>query len=161
VWRQESRLPTPAWAAQVTENLSVTFSHSSERYFLTQTGPAGDSRDPGAKERRTLEGNVQVQRERIRHLNDEGIIDGDYALYWMQEAQRAECKHAPEYAAQRANELEQRLLVAFGLTDGYPEANLRYCTFMLESLTDVEDALKERKIKFVVRRGSRRRSHCS
>ncbi len=96
----------------------------------------------------------QIQEERIRRLNDRDVREGDYVLYWMQEAQRAEYNHALEYAAQRANELEQRLLVVFGLTDGYPEANLRHYTFLLEGLRDVEEALKERKIKFVVRRGS-------
>ncbi|MBA4115742.1 MAG: deoxyribodipyrimidine photo-lyase [Rubrobacter sp.] len=72
----------------------------------------------------------------------------------MQEAQRAEYNHALEYAARRANELEQRLLVVFGLTDGYPEANLRHYTFLLEGLRDVEEALEERGIQFVARRGS-------
>jgi len=97
-----------------------------------------------------------VGEERIRHLNEEDARDdgGDYVLYWMQEAQRAELNHALEYAAQKANDLGQRLLVAFGLTDDYPEANLRHYAFLLEGLRDVEDALKGRKIKFVVRRGS-------
>ncbi len=95
-----------------------------------------------------------VQEERIRHLNDKDVREGDYVLYWMQEAQRAEYNHALEYAVQRANELEQSLLVVFGLTDGYPEANLRHYTFLLEGLRDVEEALKERKIEFVVRSGS-------
>jgi deoxyribodipyrimidine photo-lyase len=58
-----------------------------------------------------------VQEERIRHLNDENTRDGEYVLYWMQEAQRAELSHALEYAAQKANERGQRLLVAFGLTE--------------------------------------------
>jgi deoxyribodipyrimidine photo-lyase len=72
----------------------------------------------------------------------------------MQEAQRAEYNHALEYAVQRANDLEQRLLVVFGLTEGYPEANLRHYAFMLEGLQDVYGAFNERKIKFIVRRGS-------
>ena len=97
---------------------------------------------------------TEIQEERIRHLNEKEVGEDDYVLYWMQEAQRVEYNHALEYAVQRANELEQRLLVVFGLTDGYPEANLRHYTFMLEGLQDVYEALKERKIKFVVRRGS-------
>ena len=68
----------------------------------------------------------RVGEERVRHLNDRSVGDGGYVLYWMQEAQRVEHNHALEYAVQRANELEQRLLVVFGLTDGYPEANLRH-----------------------------------
>jgi deoxyribodipyrimidine photo-lyase len=55
---------------------------------------------------------------------------------------------------QRANSLNQRLLVAFGLTDDYPEANLRHFAFLVDGLRDVRDGLKERGLKFVVRRGA-------
>jgi len=82
------------------------------------------------------------------------VRNGDYVLYWMQSSQRAEQNHALEYAVQRANEMGQRLLVVFGLTDDYPEANLRHYTFMLEGLKDAQDSLKERGIKMVVRKGS-------
>jgi deoxyribodipyrimidine photo-lyase len=97
---------------------------------------------------------MEIQEERIRPLNEKDVREGDYVLYWMQEAQRAEYNHALEYAVQRANDLEQRLLVVFGLTEGYPEANLRHYAFMLEGLQDVYGAFNERKIKFIVRRGS-------
>jgi deoxyribodipyrimidine photo-lyase len=96
----------------------------------------------------------EVQEERVRQLNEKEVVEGDYVLYWMQEAQRAEYNHALEYAVQRANELGQRLLVVFGLTDDYPEANLRHYAFLLEGLQNVKEELKERNIKFVVRRGS-------
>jgi deoxyribodipyrimidine photo-lyase len=96
----------------------------------------------------------EIQRERVQHLNDADVRDGDHVLYWMQSSQRADHNHALEYAVQRANDLDQRLLVVFGLTDDYPEANLRHYAFMLEGLKDVEAALRERKIRFVVRRGS-------
>ncbi len=96
----------------------------------------------------------QVQEERVQHLNEEGVRDGDYVLYWMQSSQRAEQNHALEYAVQQANELGRRLLVVFGLTDDYPEANLRHYAFMLEGLKDAQEALARRGIKMVVRRGS-------
>ena len=96
----------------------------------------------------------EIQSERIRRLNEKDVREGDYVLYWMQSSQRARFNHALEYGIQQANELDQRLLVVFGLTDGYPEANLRHYAFMLEGLQDVRDALKERGIKMVVRRGS-------
>jgi deoxyribodipyrimidine photo-lyase len=95
-----------------------------------------------------------IQEERVRRLNEKKIVEGEYVLYWMQEAQRAEYNHALEYAVQKANELGQRLLVVFGLTDGYPEANLRHYAFLLEGLQDVKEELKQRNIKFIVRRGS-------
>src|SRR5918912_1965377 len=95
----------------------------------------------------------QIQEERVQHLNEKDVRDGKFVLYWMQSSQRAEQNHALEYAAQRANELGQRLLVVFGLTDDYPEANLRHYAFILEGLKDAQEALKERGIKMVVRRG--------
>ncbi|MGI8859346.1 MAG: deoxyribodipyrimidine photo-lyase [Rubrobacteraceae bacterium] len=96
----------------------------------------------------------RVQEERVQHLNAEDVRDGNYVLYWMQSAQRAEHNHALEYAVQRADDLGQRLLVVFGLTDDYPEANLRHYAFMLEGLQDVEEALRKRGIKLAVRKGS-------
>ena len=96
----------------------------------------------------------KVREERIQHLNGEDSRGGDYVLYWMQSSQRTEHNHALEYAVQKANDLGQRLLVVFGLTDDYPEANLRHYAFMLEGLQDVEKAMKKRGIKFVVRKGS-------
>ena len=95
-----------------------------------------------------------IQPERVQTLNEADVAeDGAYVLYWMQQAQRAELNHALEYAVHRANELEQPLLVAFGLMDDYPEANRRHYHFMLQGLADVAAALAERKIPFVVRRG--------
>ena len=96
----------------------------------------------------------RIQEERIQKLNDEEARDGDHVLYWMQSSQRVDQNHALEYAVRRANDLGQRLLVVFGLTDDYPEANLRHYAFMLEGLRDVEEDLRRRGTKFVVRRGS-------
>ncbi len=96
----------------------------------------------------------KIQVERVQNLNEKEVREGDYVLYWMQSSQRAEQNHALEYAVQRANDLDQRLLVVFGLTDDYPEANLRHYSFMLEGLKDAQEALQKRGIKMVVREGS-------
>ena len=96
----------------------------------------------------------QVGDERVQDLNEGDVKDGDYVLYWMQSSQRADQNHALEYAVKRANDLGQRLLVVFGLTDDYPEANLRHYAFMLEGLKDAQEALAKRGIKLVVRKGS-------
>src|SRR5918999_437210 len=95
----------------------------------------------------------KIQSERVQNLNETDVKEGHYVLYWMQSSQRAEYNHALEYAVQQANDLGQRLLVVFGLTDDYPEANLRHYAFMLEGLKDVQEALSERGIKLAVRRG--------
>ena len=64
----------------------------------------------------------KIQVERVQNLNRADVREGDYVLYWMQSSQRAEQNHALEYAVQRANDLDQRLLVVFGLTDVSPIA---------------------------------------
>jgi len=96
----------------------------------------------------------KIEEERVQNLNEAGTREGAHVLYWMQSSQRAEQNHALEYAAQRANDLDQRLFVVFGLTDDYPEANLRHYTFMLEGLKNAQEALQKRGIKMVVRKGS-------
>ncbi len=95
-----------------------------------------------------------IQAERVVELNDREPASGRYVGYWMQQSQRAEFNPALEYAVHRANELELPLVVAFGLMDDYPEANLRHYHFLLQGLADVERGLAKRKILFVVRRGS-------
>jgi deoxyribodipyrimidine photo-lyase len=95
-----------------------------------------------------------VQTSRIQWLNDRGLKKGSYVLYWMQQSQRAEYNHALEYAVQQANALGQGVLVGFGLTDNYPEANLRHYTFMLEGLRETQSSLAEKGIKMVIQYGS-------
>jgi deoxyribodipyrimidine photo-lyase len=96
-----------------------------------------------------------IQDARIRQLNNFDIrLDADYVLYWMQQSQRAEYNHALEYAVKQANELGLGVVVAFGLTGDYPEANLRHYTFMLEGLTETKTLLEKRGIRMVVRKGA-------
>jgi deoxyribodipyrimidine photo-lyase len=92
-----------------------------------------------------------IQSTRIRTLNARDVRKGDYVLYWMQASQRAECNHALEHAVRRANELRLPIVVFFGLTDGFPEANERHYAFMLEGLAEVNAALERKGIRFVVR----------
>jgi deoxyribodipyrimidine photo-lyase len=95
-----------------------------------------------------------IQKERIEQINNSALKKGRYILYWMQAAQRAEYNHALEYAIYRANQLKLPLVVVFGITDSYPEANLRHYTFMFEGLVDVQKALAKRGIKLVIRHQS-------
>lgn len=91
-----------------------------------------------------------IQAERIKNLNEKPLKDGDYVLYWMQSSQRAHQNHALEYAASKANQIPKPLVIYFGLTENYPEANLRHYTFMLEGLKDLKSSLIQRNIKFLV-----------
>jgi deoxyribodipyrimidine photo-lyase len=91
-----------------------------------------------------------IQPERLQSLNTLGLRERRYVLYWMQASQRAECNHALEYAIREANRLGQPLVVVFGLTPSFPEANERHYRFMLEGLARTQEALARRKIRLVV-----------
>jgi len=95
-----------------------------------------------------------IDQTRICLLNDAPVVKGNFVLYWMQQSQRAECNHALEYAIGEANRLALPVVVGFGLTDAYPQANERHYALMLEGLAEVAKTLAERSIKMVVRRGS-------
>ncbi len=93
------------------------------------------------------------QDARIRRLNDRGPVAGAYVLYWMQQSQRAACNPALEHAVNEANRLGLPVVVGFGLMAAYPDANQRHYAFMLQGLQEVERALEERGIAFVIRCG--------
>ncbi|UCH51165.1 MAG: deoxyribodipyrimidine photo-lyase [Chloroflexota bacterium] len=95
-----------------------------------------------------------IQKERIRALNKKGANGGGYVLYWMQASQRTEYNHALEYAIATANTLSKPVIVYFGITDNFPEANERHYRFMLEGLKEVGDSLESKGISFVVRHES-------
>ncbi len=95
-----------------------------------------------------------IHDERVKMLNRHNPRKGDYVLYWMQASQRAECNHALEYAVREANVRKEPLVVYFGLTDNFPEANERHYYFMLEGLKEVMMSLRDRGIALVVRRCS-------
>ena len=98
---------------------------------------------------------MTIQPTRLRTLKDgEPRAGAAYVLYWMQASQRSEANSALETAIAEANRLGLPVLVGFGLTDGYPEANARHYAFMLEGLADVAKALAARGIGFVIRKGS-------
>ncbi|MGE0746075.1 MAG: deoxyribodipyrimidine photo-lyase [Rhodospirillales bacterium] len=95
-----------------------------------------------------------IQDARIRTLNAAPAArDGGYVLYWMQEAQRAACNHALEYAVREANARRLPVVAAFGLTADYPDANARHYAFMLQGLSETAATLADRGVRFVVRRG--------
>ena len=95
-----------------------------------------------------------IQPERVQRLNNRPIKDGRFVLYWMQASQRAVFNHALEYAIREANERKVPAVVLFGLTDRFPEANLRHYAFLLEGLSEVRDALHERGIQLVMQHQS-------
>ncbi len=92
-----------------------------------------------------------VEKSRISKLNESEDTDGDYVIYWMQRSQREEYNHALEYAIKRGNELNLPIIVYFGITDEFPEANERHYQFMLEGLQETVRSLEERNIETIIR----------
>ena len=97
-------------------------------------------------------GLIMINEDRVKRLNDQNIRMGNFVLYWMQATQRAEYNHALEYSILKANKLNLPILVYFGITESYPEANERHYWFMLEGLKEVQLALEENGIKMVIKR---------
>ena len=91
-----------------------------------------------------------IQNERIEKLNDKSLKNGKYVLYWMQSSQRDHFNHALEYSILKANELQKPLIVYFGITDKFPEANRRHYYFMLVGLKDVKASLEDRNIEMII-----------
>lgn len=91
-----------------------------------------------------------IELERIKNLNPNNIKNGDYVIYWMQASQREEQNHALEFAITKANKLNKPLLVYFGITDNYPEANQRHYYFILEGLKEVQSSLEKRGIRILI-----------
>ena len=93
-----------------------------------------------------------IHPSRIHRLNTNAPCRGKYALYWMQQAQRAEFNHALEFAIEQAHDLHLPVVVGFALTT-FPEANRRHYQFMLEGLRETEQRLAKRGIGFFIRQG--------
>ena len=93
-----------------------------------------------------------IEPERIKQLNRRPATPGKYVLYWMQQSQRSEHNHALEYAIERANELDRPLVVYFGITERFPEANERHYSFMLQGLKETKASLSRRHIHMIIRR---------
>ena len=93
-------------------------------------------------------------KNRIKKLNRARVVSGEYVLYWMQQAQRAEENHALEYAIYQANQQDKMVVVVFSLTEDYPDANLRHYTFMLEGLNETRKSLGKRGIRMIFRIGN-------
>jgi deoxyribodipyrimidine photo-lyase len=95
-----------------------------------------------------------IQKERIKYLSSKKAQTGRFVLYWMQASHRAEYNHALEHSVRQANRLDKPVVVFFGITDRFPEANQRHYHFMLEGLKEVQSSLKERSIRMMIRHGS-------
>jgi deoxyribodipyrimidine photo-lyase len=89
---------------------------------------------------------------RIIHLQSgKASVEQTHVVYWMQQAQRVHFNHALNHAIEIANFRNLPLVVFFGLSTNYPDANLRHFHFMLEGLKEVKAILDHFQITFVIR----------
>ncbi|MBN1328851.1 MAG: deoxyribodipyrimidine photo-lyase [Candidatus Heimdallarchaeota archaeon] len=95
-----------------------------------------------------------IQYERVQQLNNNKSINnkGSFVIYWMQSSHRTEYNHALEYSIEQANKLQKPLIVYFGLTESFPEANERHYYFLLEGLQEVKTNLEKRGISFILQK---------
>jgi deoxyribodipyrimidine photo-lyase len=93
-----------------------------------------------------------LSENKIHNLNQNSIKNQRYVLYWMQSSHRTENNLSLNYAISKANHLNKPLLVYFGLTTSYPEANMRSLNFMLQGLQEVHQNLTETGIKFIIKK---------
>ncbi|MDD4841239.1 MAG: deoxyribodipyrimidine photo-lyase, partial [Sphaerochaetaceae bacterium] len=91
---------------------------------------------------------MDAYENRVQFLNDREVLDKSYVLYWMQHSQRVEDNHAFEFAITQANILKKPLLVCFGITSTYPDANARHYAFMLEGLHGLATSIREKNVAF-------------
>ncbi len=101
-----------------------------------------------------MDSDSRIHHARIQPLNSKPFQQRAYALYWMQASQRTEYNHALEYAIDAADRISRPLLVYFGLTGSYPEANERHYRFMVDGLREVEAGLADRGVRMLVARES-------
>ncbi|WP_054031558.1 deoxyribodipyrimidine photo-lyase [Desulfatitalea tepidiphila] len=92
---------------------------------------------------------------RTRQLNDASPNPkGGYVLYWMQQSQRVHGNHALDLAIEQADTLRLPVVVVFGLTSAYPEANWRHFAFMLQGLAEVDQELARMGVVMHIAAGS-------
>ena len=93
-----------------------------------------------------------IVKERVKILNKYKFQNNNFILYWIQASQRVEYNHALEYSIDMSNKYKKPLIVFFGLTDSFLDANLRHYKFMFEGLLDVKKELERKGIKFIIRK---------
>lgn len=93
-----------------------------------------------------------IEKQRIKKLNTNKFQNNTYILYWMQASQRTKNNHALEYSIQLANKYQKPLVVFFGITETFPDSNLRHYHFMLQGLKDIETSLLDKQIPLIIKK---------
>src|SRR6185503_16112265 len=94
-----------------------------------------------------------LERDRRVFVRRPGPPDpeGRAVVYWMQRAQRGLDNPALDAAILAGNALRLPVAVFFGLHPGYPGANRRHYTFLIEGLAETARRIEERGAAFIFR----------
>ena len=79
-----------------------------------------------------------------------GPAHPEYVILWVQQAVRIHNNHALAAAITIANSLNLPLYAYYGLFPGYPGANTRHFTFLLQGLSQLQDKLEQAGIPMLV-----------
>lgn len=89
-----------------------------------------------------------VNKNRIEKINEAELKENEFVAYWMQSSQRLEYNQALGYAVERANQLNQPLLIFFLLNADFPEAESGHFKFMLQGLKEIKNDLNAAGLNF-------------
>ncbi len=95
-----------------------------------------------------------MRKERIREVNGKGERPGDFVLYWMQAAVRAEDNLALDFAASLADEKGLPLVALFCLVPGFPSASREHYRYLIGGLREAEFELAGKGIRLLVARST-------
>lgn len=87
--------------------------------------------------------------ERIDYLGSAVASSGEFVLYWMRTAVRAEENPALDVAIHVARHVRRPLLVYHALTERYPFASDRHHAFILQGARDVQQQFLKQGIPYV------------
>lgn len=91
-----------------------------------------------------------VKKNRIEKINEAELKKGKFVTYWMQSSQRLEYNQALGYAVEKANQLNQPLLIFFLINPNYPEAEYGHFKFMLQGLKELQEKTAAENINFYI-----------
>jgi deoxyribodipyrimidine photo-lyase len=92
-----------------------------------------------------------IDESRITYLNNRLVnTQGEYILYWVHQTPRIVGNFALSFAIEQSHQLKKPLLVYFGISDTYPEANLRHFYFLIQGVQEFYRSLKEMNIRMII-----------
>lgn len=91
-----------------------------------------------------------VNKKRIEKINEVELKEAEFVTYWMQSSQRLESNQALGYAVEKANQLNQPLLIFFLIDKNYPAAEYGHFKFMIQGLKEIKKKAAAQNLNFYI-----------